>query len=62
MCHKPAPHADQSCNCGCSGMSCFAPGLWSKKKQVQVVKDSIACLQSQVKDLEERLNELQQEK
>lgn len=49
-------------NCGCQSKSCFGPMFWSKKKKIQYVRNSITCLQSQVKDLKDKLDELEKEK
>jgi len=59
MCCKLSTHA---CNSGhsSSGNSMVAgPLFWSEKKRVRMVKESIDCLQSQVKDLKEYLRELE---
>jgi hypothetical protein len=62
MCCNSSSQTSHSGNCGCQSKSCFAPALWSKKRQIQYVKNSIACLQSQVKDLEDKLDELENAK
>jgi hypothetical protein len=48
-------------SCGCGGTSCFGPAFWSKKKRIQMVENSIECLQTKVADLQELLQELKNE-
>jgi hypothetical protein len=62
MCCKSSSQTNQGGQCGCQSESCFSAELWSKKKQIQYVKNSITCLQSQVKDLGDKLNELEKDK
>jgi len=62
MCSNSSSQAHSGCNCGCRSQSCFQPMLWSKKKQIQYVKDSITCLQSQAEDLKDKLGELEKGK
>lgn len=47
-----------SCGCGCGGHSLGGPMFWSRKKRIRMVENSIGCLQSQLKDLEEVLKEM----
>ena len=56
------PKQTPGCSCGCQGNPCFSSTLWSKKKQIQYVKNSIDCLKSQAKDLQDKLDELEKTK
>ena len=66
MCHESAMQAGQKPghggSCGCGGPACFGPFFWSKKKKIQMVEHSLECLRERVKDLEELLTELKEEK
>lgn len=62
MCCNSSSQSNFSGNCGCRGNACCNPMLWSRKKQIQHVKNSIACLQIQLKDLEDKLDELEKGK
>jgi len=62
MCCNSSSQSNQGSPCGCHGKSCFGPELWSKKKKIQYVNNSIVCLQSQVKDLEDKLDELKKDR
>lgn len=62
MCFNSFSQSGFGGNCGCRSRSCFHHMLWSRKKQIEYVKNSIACLQGQVKDLEDKLKELEKGK
>ncbi len=57
MCCKST--ASNKGQCCCSSSAGTGPLFWSEKKRVRMVKESIDCLQSQVKDLKEYLRELE---
>ncbi len=59
MCCKSSTHASNSGHCSCGNPMGAGPLFWSEKKRVRMVKESIDCLQSQVKDLKEYLSELE---
>ncbi len=62
MCCQTNTKSGHGASQGCSGPACFGPMFWSKKKRVRTVENSIECLQSQLKDLEELLVELKADK
>lgn len=51
----------KNASCGCKSAACSGPMFWSKKKRIRMVEHSIECLQSQIDDLKELLQELQTE-
>lgn len=51
----------QQGRCGCGGMSCSCPVLWSKKKRIRMVEQSPECLQTKIADLQDLLQELKDE-
>lgn len=61
MCCNSSSHNVSGGHCGCRSHTRFQPMLWSRKKQIQHVKDTISCLQDQVADLEDKLHELERE-
>ncbi len=62
MCCETKTQSDHGCSCGCGGPVSFGPALWSRKKRIRMVENSIECMQSQLKDLEELLQELKADK
>lgn len=62
MCCETNTQKGNGCSCGCGGSACLGPAFWSRKKRIRMVENSIECLQSQLKDLEELLGELKAEK
>ena len=66
MCCEPGMHSGKSSGhsdaCGCGGPACFGPAFWSKRKKIQMVEDSLGSLRERIKDLEELLKELKEEK
>lgn len=64
MCCETSSKTTQShsSSCGCGGSSCSGPAFWSKHKRIRMVEKSLKCLRGQVKDLEELLEELKEEK
>ncbi len=58
MCSNSSNHACSGGHCCCGNSTGVGPLFWSKKKRIRMVKDTIDCLQSQVKGLKEDLREL----
>lgn len=49
-----------SCGCG-SGPACHGPFFWSKKKRIQILENSLECLEERANDIKELLKELKEE-
>lgn len=55
---KCSSNQGQSCSCSCNGKYSSNPALWSKKKKVEFLEEHLTCLEKQVDDVKETLNEL----
>lgn len=48
-------------SCGCGGPTFFGSSFWSKKKRIQILEQSLECLQERAEDIKEFLKELKAE-
>lgn len=61
MCCETKTQNHHGSSCGHGGPACFGPAFWSKNKRIRMIENSIECLRSQLKDLEELHKELKTE-